>query len=223
MKVKVLLVENNLVVCDEMARFLENEGYEVIVSYDGVDAFRKFIFNSVDLILLNLRLPKKQGMSVLKDIRKRSSVPVIITSTLNNSIIKNKCIEAGADDFLVKPCCDKILLKRMNIELNSKKSIDEKSVWVYNDIIVDLNKNEIYKNGKWIELNGKPMKILKFLIRNEGRIVTRENIIDNVYYDRPDIMNSTINSHIWRLRGVVGKDSIECISGYGYKLNRLKY
>ncbi len=217
---KIMIVEDDEVIKDELSELLKNSSYLV----ESVKNFKKakeeiFKYNP-DLILLDINIPYLNGELLLKEIRKESSVPVIMVTSKSGEIDEALSITYGADDYITKPYNPTILLlriqnifKRMNQNNNALK---------YKDIIVDLNKSELKKDDKVLVLTKNEMIIFSYLLNNKEKIVSRDELMTYLWNNEEYINDNALTVNISRLRSKLSsfgyENIIETRKGQGYIL-----
>lgn len=228
MSEKILLIDDEEHILELLKFNLESVGFEVMCSSDGFDGYLMAKNQKPDLILLDWMLPNISGIDLLKKIRTDESlneIPVIMLTAKNMEEDKVEGLEKGADDYITKPFGIKELLARINTILrrykkNAQKK--EKKLFVGN-LELDLEKYEVKKNNNIIELTLKEFEILKLLLENKGKVLTREFLLDNVWGYEYYGETRTVDVHIRYLRKKIGEDTssekyIETIRGVGYKI-----
>lgn len=218
---KIIIVEDAERIRLELTEVFERYGYEVKVpdNFDNVLDFVKR--ENADLIILDINLPIFDGYYLCREIRKSSDVPIIIVTSRDSDMDELMSINLGADDFITKPYNIEILLARANslIRRSSKQS-SIKDKLNYNDLEINLyNSSMTYKNNN-IELTKNELKILIFLVRNKGVIVSREELMEHLWNDDFFVDNSTLSVNVTRLRKKLAEigldDAIETRRGQGY-------
>lgn len=218
---KIIIVEDAERIRLELTEVFERYGYEVKVpdNFDNVLDFVKR--ENADLIILDINLPIFDGYYLCREIRKSSDVPIIIVTSRDSDMDELMSINLGADDFITKPYNIEILLARANslIRRSSKQS-STKDKLNYNDLEINLyNSSMTYKNNN-IELTKNELKILIFLVRNKGVIVSREELMEHLWNDDFFVDNSTLSVNVTRLRKKLAEigldDAIETRRGQGY-------
>lgn len=213
----------------ELLRFnLNLKGYEVEVAYDGIDGFIKAKEIKPDLILLDRMLPKMDGIEVLKRIREDESIkeiPVIMLTAKTMETDKIEGLEVGADDYITKPFSVKEVLARANAVLRrySSNKEDSKDIIVLGDIKIDLQNYEAIKGGDKIDLTLKEFELLKLLVQNKGKVLSRNFLLDKIWGYEYFGETRTVDVHIRHLRKKIEDDDkkpkyIETIRGVGYKI-----
>ncbi len=221
---KILIVDDDKNICDVLRLYLEKEGYGVILSHDGNEAVVKFNALKPDLVLLDIMLPGIDGLQVCREIRKKSSVPIIMITAKGETIDKVIGLEIGGDDYIVKPFDAKEVIARINAiarRIGSNVSEPETREVKYDKLSVNMTRYELKVDGKVIDTPPKELELLYYLASNPNRVYTRDQLLDEVwgfdYYGD----SRTIDVHIKRLRekleGVSDKWSLKTVWGVGYK------
>lgn len=223
---KILVVDDEKVIVKGIKYNLEQEGYQVSCAYDGEEAVNLAKDNSIDLILLDVMLPKMDGLTACRTIRGFSNVPIIMLTARSEDIDKILGLEYGADDYITKPfnirevtSRIKAILRRVNP--TPKENTD---VLVSGDITLDYNFRRIKIKDKTIELTGKEFDLIDLFVKNPGRVYTRENLLDIAWgVDYPGDVR-TVDVHIRRLREKIEENPAEPLYimtkwgvGYYYK------
>ena len=197
---KILIIEDDEKLREELKIFLNKNGYNAITLTTFDNTIQDILQTNPDLILLDINLPNTDGEYICKEIRKQSNMPIIIVTSRDNELDELLSINNGADHYITKPFNIHILLakigsllRRTNMqEVNDK--IDEK------DFILNTSNNTIEKDGKIIELTKNEYKILKYLVQNRGKIVSREDIMECLWESENFIDDNTLTVNITRLR-----------------------
>lgn len=223
---KILVVDDEKVIVKGIKYNLEQEGYQVVCAYDGEEAVNLAKDSSIDLILLDVMLPKMDGLTACRTIRTFSNVPIIMLTARSEDIDKILGLEYGADDYITKPfnirevaSRIKAILRRVNP--TPKGNAD---VLVSGDITLDYNFRRIKVKDKVIELTGKEFDLMDLFLKNAGRVYTRENLLDIAWgVDYPGD-ERTVDVHIRRLREKIEENPAEPLYimtkwgvGYYYK------
>ena len=228
MATKILVVDDDLNICELLKIYFEKEGYEVKIANEGAEAISAFKIYEPDLVLLDIMLPKKDGWQVCREIREISAKPVIMITAKNEVFDKVLGLELGADDFIVKPFDMKELSARIKAVLrrynaHSKTSDDE--VVKFENIEISLQKYELKLLGKAIDIPPKELELLYFLASNCNRVFTRDQLLDKVWGFDYLGDSRTVDVHVKRLRekleGVSDKWSLKTVWGVGYKFETL--
>lgn len=223
---KILVVDDEKVIVKGIKYNLEQEGYQVVTAYDGEEAVAKAKDNSINLILLDVMLPKMDGLTVCRTIRSFSDVPIIMLTARSEDIDKILGLEYGADDYITKPfnirevtSRIKAILRRVNPAPKS-----DNDIFVSGDITLDYNFRHVSIKGKVIELTGKEFDLVDLFVKNPGRVYSRENLLDIAWgVDYPGDVR-TVDVHIRRLREKIEENPAEPVYiktkwgvGYYYK------
>lgn len=161
-------------------------------------------------------LPKKNGMEVLKDIRSFGNVPVIMLTALGDEYTQIKSFDLQADEYVTKPFSPVVLVKRVSALLRRSHPIDKTTI-CFEDIVADFSAYTITKSGETISLTSKEMSILKFLIENQGNVLSRMQILDAVWGFDSNIADRIVDTHIKNLRKKLDCHSIQTVKGVGYR------
>lgn len=221
------MVSENILVVDDESRmrklikdFLAQKGYSILEAADGEEALQVFEENQnkINLILLDVMMPKLDGWSVLRQIRQISQVPIIMLTARGEEQDELFGFELGVDEYISKPFSPKILVARLEAILKrTRKDIDK--VKDYGGITIDPEGRTVKVDGKQIELSLREYELLKYLVDNENIALSRDKILNNVWnYDYYGD-SRTIDSHIKKIRHKLGKKGkyIETMRGVGYK------
>ena len=229
---RILLVEDDMEISLMLSDYLRSENFEIEPAYDGKEACEKIATNTYDLVLLDLMIPQVSGIDVLQNIRKNSTVPVIIVSAKDTDVDKILGLGLGADDYITKPFSVTEVLAR--IKANIRRTMqydsvqtDEPTVIEMCGLSLNLNDYTLTKREESIELTAKEFQILKLLMQNPKRVYTKEQIYYAVWNDAYMGDENAVNVHMSRLRNKIEDDPhkpqiIITIWGIGYKLGELK-
>lgn len=226
---RILVVEDEESLSEAIAFLLSKEGFEVEIAANGPAAIEKFELNGADLILLDLMLPGLSGTEVCRQIRSKSSVPIIMLTAKDSEIDKVVGLELGADDYVTKPYSSRELIARIRAVLRRGELVDgatEVGVLTVGPVRLDIDRHIITVNGLPISLPLKEFELLEFLMRNAGRVLTRMQLIDRVWGSDYVGDTKTLDVHIKRLRAKIEKDPaapelIQTVRGMGYKMERV--
>lgn len=224
---KVLLVEDNLEICEMLGGYLTAENFEVDCAYDGERACEKFDSNTYHIVLLDLMIPKVSGMDVMKHIRKSSTVPIIIISAKDTEVDKTLGLGLGADDYITKPFSVVEVLAR--IKANIRRTMEyaaplqEPEQLSFRSLKMDLSNHTVTKDGVLLELTAKEFDILKLLLQNPKRVYTKAQIYSLVWNDVYAGDENAVNVHISRIRSKIedtprSPEYVITVWGIGYKL-----
>ncbi len=223
---KILVVDDDLHICELLKLYLENENYTVYVANDGQASVETFAAKSPDLVLLDIMLPKMDGWQVCREIRKTSSTPIIMLSAKGETFDKVLGLELGADDYVTKPFEAKEVMARIKAVLrrskgDSEAASDEKKIVIYDKLEINIVNYELKVNGEAIDTPPKELELIYHFASNPNRVYTRDQLLDEVwgfdYYGD----SRTVDVHVKRLRekleGVSDKWTLKTVWGVGYK------
>lgn len=221
MSLRILVAEDNVDIANLLRLYLEKEGWEVITAEDGVAALEAFHKFKPGLALLDIMMPHKDGRQVCEEIRKESSIPVIMVTAKGEIADKVACFEIGADDYIVKPFDMKEVILRIRAVIR-RTGVEEGAKHVeYDGISVDLDSYSLILGGKEVDAPPKEIELLYFLASNPGTVFTRDQLLDQVWGFEYFGDTRTIDVHVKRLRekleGVSDKWSLRTVWGVGYK------
>ena len=227
---KILVIDNDTVICETIKNYFEKEGYEVKTVNDGVLGIDSFKLYNPDIVLLDVLLPKKDGWQVCREIREVSNQPVIMISTKSDTFDKVLGLELGADDYVVKPFDIKELSARIKAVLRRSRSNavtnNDNEVIKFDNIEISLQKYELKLIGKPIDIPPKELELLYFLAYNRNRVFTRDQLLDKVWGFDYLGDSRTVDVHVKRLRekleGVSDKWVLKTVWGVGYKFEILE-
>ncbi len=224
---KILLVEDDTAISDMVKNQFIKEGFEITAAYDGEQALQTFANESFDLILLDLMLPKLDGMEFLKIIREKSMIPILIMSAKDGDLDKALGLGFGADDYIAKPFSMIELVARVKAAIRRanhySRPEQETKVLSVGDLTLDLDNFSAQKRGADIKLTAKEFQILKLFISHPNRVYTKAQIYSLVWEDDYYGDENVINVHMRRLREKIEDDPsspqyIKTLWGIGYKL-----
>jgi DNA-binding response OmpR family regulator len=227
---KVLIVEDDIAIVNLLEIHLKDIGCEVIKALDGEEGLHLAVTENVDLIILDISLPKKNGLEVCKEIRLKQSTPIIMLTAKTEEIDKVLGLEVGADDYITKPFSIREFIARVKsifrrLKMDSEKTISANNVELkFNDLIINIDRRKITQNGKKIDLSPKEFELLVLMATNPGKNYTRANLLSIIWgYDFTGYEH-TVNSHINRLRAKIEPNMADPIYilttwGIGYRFN----
>ena len=223
----VLIVEDEESLADPLAFLLRKEGFEATVAVDGPSALAEFDRAGADIVLLDLMLPGMTGTDVCKQLRARSSVPVIMVTARDSEIDKVVGLELGADDYVTKPYSARELIARIRAVLRRGTESDESgigdAILEAGPVRMDVERHVVTVNADPITLPLKEFDLLEYLMRNSGRVLTRGQLIDRVWGADYVGDTKTLDVHVKRLRSKIEADPanpvhLVTVRGLGYKL-----
>jgi two-component system response regulator MprA len=196
---RVLVVEDDEEIADVLRRSLRTEGYEVRTSVDGVEALEAAVGFLPDLVVLDLGLPRMDGVEVCRRLRKDSDVPILMLTARVETEDRVGGLDSGADDYLVKPFERKELLARIRALLRRRPPRGSASLQV-GDLTLNPDRREVRRGGREIELTNREFELLEYLMRNERLVISRERLLDEVWGYDPMAATNTIDVFISNLR-----------------------
>lgn len=215
---KILVVEDDQMIREGICEYLSEFGYSVIEASDGSEALDSFS-ESVNLVILDIQIPFINGLDVLKEIRKKSNLPILILTAFSDEDYKIEAFTHLADGYIEKPFS--LPLLKVRVDSLIEKYFGQIEKFEYNNIEVDFTGYTAAVNGNLVDVNAKELEILRFLLKNEGQALTRSQIIDNVWKETDDIpFDRVIDVYIKELRKKLELDCIVTIRNVGYKLVR---
>lgn len=218
---KILVADDEELIMNLVCDFLRRDGYEPLSATDGEEALAVFKANpDIALVILDIMMPKIDGWEVCRTIRQTSNVPVIMLTARSQEFDELTGFEAGADDYVTKPCSPSVLMKRVAAHLrrDAQKEVGNISM---GGLKLNIEAHEVYLDGKSIMLTLKEYSILNKLMSNPDRVFSREHLLDDIWGFDFDGDMRTVDSHVARLRtklGDWGTKHIKTIYGTGYKI-----
>jgi two-component system, OmpR family, copper resistance phosphate regulon response regulator CusR len=219
---RILVIEDERKLAALIRKGLIEQSYSVDIAYDGVDGQLKASENDYDLIVLDIIIPKQDGWVTCKKIREDGiSTPILILTALGEIDEKVRGLDSGADDYLTKPFAFAEFLARVRALLRRRQA-DSEPVLKVNDLILDPAKHTVQRNGKIVNITAKEFALLEYLMRNQGRVMTRTQISEHVWDIDFDRMSNVVDVFIKLLRQKIDKGSskqlIHTVIGVGYVL-----
>ena len=221
---RILIVEDEESFSDPLSFLLGKEGFEVEVVDNGLDAITEFDRNGADLVLMDLQLPGQSGTEVCRQLRQRSSVPVIMLTAKDSEIDKVVGLELGADDYVTKPYSSRELVARVRAVLRRQAEPEEliSNTVQAGPVRMDVERHVVSVAGAQVSLPLKEFELLEMLLRNSGRVLTRGQLIDRVWGSDYVGDTKTLDVHVKRLRSKIEPDPstpryLVTVRGLGYK------
>ena len=219
---KILIVEDDLSIQALLHDFIQEAGHSIVLASDGVEALAKYSEQDFDLVLLDIMLPKIDGYGVCEVIRQKSDVPIIMLTALDGEENQIRGLDLQADDYITKPFSMPVLLRKITAVLRrSSKQNDMPQTMNYKNLTLDLGGYKVYAGGESIDLTPREFEILRELLANRGRILTRQNLLSTLWKYEFFGEERIIDTHIKNLRKKLGAaDYIETIRGVGYRIDK---
>ncbi|AHZ14666.1 response regulator transcription factor [Bacillus velezensis] len=224
---KILIIEDNKDINLMLAEFLESEGFEITSVFDGAKGMQEAKEKEYDLVLLDIMLPYKSGERILVEIRKKSSIPIIIISSKNLVETKINLLKLGADDYITKPFDLGEVAARVTTNLrrfdNEKK---KNTVLKYKDMELDVSKKRVILNGQELELTAKEYCIIELLMQNPGKVFSKINIYESIWEEEYLGDDNAVKTHMSNLRNKLKNSNpceeyVETVWGLGYRLYKV--
>ncbi|MBY0097824.1 response regulator transcription factor [Mesobacillus maritimus] len=219
---KIIIIEDTEKIREELKTFLIRYGYEAVALTNFENIIKDTLREEPDLILLDINLPIFDGYYICREIRKTSDVPIIVVTSRDNEMDELMSMNLGADDFITKPYNTQILLARIETILRRVHGSSPRDTIVYNDLKLNLSNGSVNYQGRQVELTKNEIKILSCLIKNKGKIVSREDLMDFMWNSDVFVDDNNLSVNVTRLRkkleAVRMKENIETRRGLGYIL-----
>lgn len=220
MKERILVVEDDYDIQELLQNFLEADGYEIESARDGIEAIDFFHKKQFDLILLDIMLPKIDGYAVCELIRKESAVPIVLVTALDDEEDQIRGLDLQADDYITKPFSMPILLRKISAILRRTKERKENKKLIYEELVLDLDRYQVIQDGNNIEFTKKEFILLKELVLNQGRVLTRQILLENLWGFEYFGEDRVVDTHIKNIRKKLNRDYIKTIRGVGYCIEK---
>lgn len=230
MEDNILLIEDDPSISEMVKNYLISDGFKVVTAFNGEEGINEFLRDSFDIVVLDIMMPKLNGMEVMKVIREKSTVPILIMSAKDTDVDKAIGLGLGADDYISKPFSMvefsarvKAAIRRGKMYSYSPSNQEEVKSINFHEISLDLNNFSVTKNGEKIQLTSKEFDILKLFITNPNRVFTKAQIYNLIWNDEYYGDENVINVHVRRLREKIEEDAskpkyIKTLWGIGYRL-----
>jgi two-component system response regulator VanR len=213
----LLIVEDDKPTNNTICEYLKSAGHKIIPAYDGADALQLFDKGNIDLVVLDIMLPKITGLAVLHEIRRGSTVPVIMLTAIEDEYTQVTSFDEQADDYITKPFSMVLLGRRITALLRRSGKNTISDIVTFGDITVDFSGYTAKDpNGK-IDITPKEIDLLRLLIEHKGLVLTRSQILDDLWGIDAPIIDRTIDTYIKNLRKKLRLDCIVTVKGIGYK------
>ena len=219
MTMKILITEDDTTIREGICAYLSKFNYETIEACDGREALSNFESNKIDLVILDIQIPFINGLDVLRKIRKKSNLPVLILTAFSDEEFKITAFSNLADGYIEKPFSLPVLKARIDALIT--KNYEKFEVFRYKDLEINFSNFSAKINNTEVEISAKEIEVLKYLLLNEGRALTRKQILENIWKESDNIpFDRVIDVYIKDLRKKFGLDCIKTIRNIGYKLER---
>ena len=230
----ILVVDDDREIVGAIEIYLKKEGYNIIKAYNGNEALQKVKENEIHLIILDIMMPEKDGLETLEEIRKDKSIPVILLSAKSEDYDKIGGLNQGADDYITKPFNPLELIARVNSQIRRyvsfgamEKKEDNKQIYKTGGLVLDDETKKVTVDGKEVKLTATEFNILKFLLKNKGKVYSITQIYENVWNEESYGAENIIAVHIRHIREKIEINPkepkyLKVIWGIGYKVEDIK-
>ena len=218
---KILIVDDEKDILEFLSYNLKKEGFSIYTAFDGLEGLEKTKKIKPDLIIVDLMMPKMNGIEMCENIRndkKLSNVIILFLTARSEDYTQIAALDSGADDFLKKPIKPKLLISKVKSIMRRFSLNKNLKNYIHKDVELDIEKYSVKIKGDNINLARKEFDLLKLLINQPGKVYTREEILNDVWGNDIHVVDRTIDVHINRLRDKLGQKFIETIKGIGYKI-----
>ena len=217
MSTKILIVEDEIDIREGISEYLSEVGYDVMVAEDGQEGIDLFKSNEFDLVLLDIMLPKINGLGVLSQIREISDVPVMMLTAMTDDYSQIMSFNEKADDYITKPFSVVVLHKRIEALQRRIQGRQQNNKWIYKDVEVDFLGFCAKKDNNPVDLKPKEIKLLELLIKHKNQVLTRNQMLDSLWEIDEAPADRVIDVYIKNLRKKLDLDCITTVKGIGYK------
>lgn len=214
----ILIIEDEIAIQNILAEPLRASGYEVVTASDGLDGINAYHAHHIDLILLDIMLPKINGYAVCEMVRQESQTPIILLTALDTEDDQIKGFDLLADDYITKPFSIKLVLKRVEALLRRTEAISDTDTIRYKELQISAVQRQVIVSGVEVILTQSEFDILLLFLKNQGRVFTRDELLNLVWGYEFIGDEKSINFHIMNLRKKLNVDYIETVRGVGYKI-----
>ncbi|HEX2969110.1 MAG TPA: response regulator transcription factor [Bacteroidales bacterium] len=225
---RILLIEDDLSIASFITKGLKQEGYSIVHCGDGISGFELALDGNFELAIIDIMLPGLDGYSIIEKLRnKNNHIPIIIVSARRTVDERVKGLMTGADDYLVKPFAFSELAARVQAILRRRQPVEEVSVLSYSDLTIDIRKRKVSRGGRDIDLQPREFALLEYLLRHQGRIISRTMLMEHVWDYNFDPQTNVVEARICNLRDKIDKPYknklIHTVKGVGYVLEERQY
>ena len=218
MKEHILIIEDEKAIQSVLYELLVDAGYEVSLAGDGLEGLMLFRAKSFSLILLDIMMPKIDGYAVCELIRKESEIPIIMLTAMDEETAQIKAFELRVDDYITKPFSLKLVLMRIEAVLRRiRGKMEDQKILSANGIELNTESRAVYRNGSPVSLTQLEFELLQTFLNHKNQVLTRDNLISQVWGYDFEGDEKTVNIHIMNLRRKLGVDCICTIRGVGYR------
>ena len=213
----LLIVEDDKQTNDAICEYLKSAGHKLVPAYDGASALQLFNQEAIDLVVLDIMLPKITGLGVLREIRKKSSIPVLMLTAIDDEHTQVTSFDEQADDYITKPFSMVLLGRRITALLRRSGKGVTLDTMTFDEVTVDFSGYTASDGKGKIDITPKEIDLLRLLVENKGLVLTRSQILDDLWGIDAPIIDRTIDTYIKNLRKKLRLDCIVTVKGIGYK------
>lgn len=218
---RILLVEDDLALCQSLQKALEVERYEVVVAENYNQAKEEFCDGRFQLVILDIQLPDGNGISLCQEIRFISDVPILFLTANDNEDVLVEGLNNGGDDYMTKPFRIKELYARMTALMRRSQTNDKLDI---GHLVIDIKRQEVYIQSQRVQLSAIDFELLKMLVVHKNQVLTRRQLLEAIERDEYYVEDNTLSVHMKRIRQKLGTyhgfSYIETVRGVGYRINR---
>ncbi len=220
MKTKLLLLEDDLTLSETIVEYLEEQSFDVLCAYNGEDALSLIYENNFDILLLDVNVPILNGFEVLKKARAEEILtPAIFITSLNSMDSLEEGFDSGCDDYIRKPFALKELELRIQTVIRREFSSKNEIINITENVTFNSKSTEVKKDGEFVKLNSKEMKLLKFFLQHPNELLIHDRIYDYVWEYDEEYSDNSLRTYIKNLRKLLGKEKIVSLKKLGYRFN----
>ena len=217
----ILIIEDEQKINDILAFSLGKDGYKTLSAFDGVKGLEMALKENPDLILLDVMLPGMDGFEVCRKVREKSQVPIIMLTALSDEENQLRGFEQQIDDYIPKPFSPKILLCKIAAILRRRTVENQnQSLLTYKELSMDVDGFHVYQGGNEVVLTSKEFALLRLMLENQGKVFTRQMLLDRLWADDLEVEDRIVDSHIKNIRKKLNADYIKTIRGVGYRIDK---
>ncbi|WP_148408738.1 response regulator transcription factor [Murimonas intestini] len=218
----LLIVEDDKDTNEAVCDYLQEVGHHTISALDGEEAIRLFSCHKIELVVLDIMLPKISGLVVLNTIRKKDQTPVLMLTAMEDEYTQIASFDGLADDYITKPFSLVILGKRIEALLRRSCRKEDAAIWNYGTLKVNFSAYSAQDSRGVIEITAKELELLRFMVEHRGLVLTRTQILDAVWGESSYVIDRLVDTYVKNLRKKLSLDCIKTIKGVGYKLEEEK-
>ena len=218
----ILIIEDEQKINDILAFSLGKDGYKTLSAFDGVKGLEMALKENPDLILLDVMLPGMDGFEVCRKVREKSQVPIIMLTALSDEENQLRGFEQQIDDYIPKPFSPKILLCKIAAILRRRTVENQnQSLLTYKELSMDVDGFHVYQGGNEVVLTSKEFALLRLMLENQGKVFTRQMLLDRLWAEDLEVEDRIVDSHIKNIRKKLNADYIKTIRGVGYRIDKV--